>query len=90
MHRPRPSEPDILQAPAQLVISGELIEVGLEAEHAEDSRQQADADRKVAPLQTAERGPGRPHPGGQVSKRHPPTQAGKAEPLAELLSASLC
>jgi len=73
----------------QLVVFRDPVEIFLEGQGLQRASQHRGADRKVAALEPADRGPGHKHPGRHLRLAHPTAAAGRPEPCSKCLSASL-
>ena len=78
-----PGQLELLETPADLVVTGEEVEVRLESQYGEGSDEDRQADPRITLFQARDRLAGDAHAGGQLALQHMPAQPSDAQAIAE-------
>jgi hypothetical protein len=73
----------VLEAPAQLVVASQLVEILFETQDGEYAREQAETHREVALLKPGKRPARDPNAIRQLGERHAPPHTSEAQALAK-------
>lgn len=81
--------PNVLQPLAQLIVSGQQIEILFQAQHGEDAGEDVDAGGQIPPLQAGQGFAVDVDPLGELLERDPTATASQAQALAQSIGAAL-